>query len=98
MIVGFIIGWSHSGVDDIFLVDSKEEDQVPDSPEGDGNDGKDNSGEHSNSGSSLVSGEEVNHGASSNGTWDQKEEGNEDEPPWKVFVQKLEEGNSDQDD
>lgn len=45
MIVGFIIGWSHSGVDDISLVDSKEEDQVPDSPETDGDSGKDNSTE-----------------------------------------------------
>ena len=45
MIVRFIIGWSHSGVDDISLVDCKEEDQVPDSPETDGDGGKHNSNE-----------------------------------------------------
>ena len=45
MIVGFIIGWSHSGVDDISLVDSKEEDQVPDSPAANGDGGKHNSNE-----------------------------------------------------
>ena len=42
MIVGLIIGSAHSGVNDISLVNSKEEDQVPNSPERDGDKGKEN--------------------------------------------------------
>ena len=61
MIVGFIVGSAHSRVNDISLVDSKEEDQVPASPESDGNSGKDNGREKLNSGLSSVFSEEVNH-------------------------------------
>jgi len=45
VIVGFIVGSAHSRVNDISLVDSKEEDQVPASPESDGDSGEDNSTE-----------------------------------------------------
>ena len=49
MIVGIIIGITHSGVNDISLVNSEEEDQVPYSPESDGDKGKDNGTEELNS-------------------------------------------------
>ena len=42
MVVAIIIGSAHSRVNDISLVNSKEEDQVPCGPESDGDNGKDN--------------------------------------------------------
>ena len=39
MIVAFIIGSAHSGVNDISLVNSEEEDQVPYSPQSNGDNG-----------------------------------------------------------
>lgn len=50
MIVVLIIGSAHSGVDDISLVNSEEEDQVPYSPESNGDEGKDNGTEELDSG------------------------------------------------
>jgi len=50
MVVVLIIGSAHSGVNDISLVNSKEEDQVPYSPETDGDNGKDKGTEELNSG------------------------------------------------
>jgi hypothetical protein len=97
VIVSFIVGSSHSGVDGVFFVDGKEEDQLPCAPERNGNNGKDNSSEQISSSTSVVSSEEVNHLTCGNSKWDQKEEGNENEPPWEVFIQKLEECNCEQD-
>ena len=98
MIVRWIIGISHTSIDSVFFVDGKEEDQLPNAPKRNGNNGHDNSSEQVTSGASVVSSEEVNHSAGSDGKWDQKEEGNENVPPWEIFVQKSEECNSDQDD
>ena len=87
MIVRLIIGGTDSNINGISLVNGKEEDQVPDAPKGNGDDGKENSREHGSSGRSGVLSEEVYHHASSNGGWDQKEEHNENVPPWEILVQ-----------
>ena len=97
MIVGIIIGSTHSNVDSVFLVDSKEEDQLPDAPESNRNNGKDNSTLDSSSSASSVFSEEVNHLHSGNSSWNKEKEGDENEPPWEVFIQKLEESEYDQD-
>jgi hypothetical protein len=87
MIVSFIISSSHSNPDGISLVDGKIEDQLPDAPKWNWDDGKENSSEHVSSSASGIFGEEVDHLTGSDGAWNQKEEGNENKPPWKVFVQ-----------
>ena len=74
MIVGIIIGITHSGVNDISLVNSEEEDQVPYSPESDGDSGKDNGSKNLDSSLSCVFSEEVNHETCSQGDWHKEKE------------------------
>jgi len=97
VVVSFIVGSSNTNVDGVFFVNGKEEDQLPDAPKRNGNNGHDNSSEQVTSGASVVSSEEVNHSTGSDGKWDQQEEGNKNVPPWEVFIQKSKECNSDQD-
>jgi len=87
MIVSLIVGSANSNPNGISFVDGKIEDQIPDAPERDGDNWKNNGSEHVSSSTSSVLSEEVNHLTGSNGRWDQKEEGNENEPPWKVLIQ-----------
>jgi len=54
MIVALIIGSAHSGVNDISLVNSEEEDQVPYSPESNGDNGLKNGTEERLSSCSCV--------------------------------------------
>ena len=98
MIVRFIISSTHSSVDGVSLVDGEEEDNLPDAPEGDSNNGKNDGAEQVSSSASVIFSEEVNHLTCSNSNWDQKEKCNENVPPWEVFIQKLEECNGDQND
>lgn len=97
MIVGLIISSTHSNIDSVFFVDGKEEDQLPDAPEGNRNNSKDDSTLDSSSSASGVFSEEVDHLHSGNCGWNKEEESNENKPPWKVFIQKLEECEYDQD-
>lgn len=86
MIVSFIIGSSHSSVNEVSLVNGKIEDQLPDGPERNRNNGEDDSSENFSSSLSGILGEEVDHEACGESKWDQEKEGNENEPPWKVFI------------
>jgi len=59
-IVGIIVGIASTDVDGLSLVDGEVEDDLPDGPKEDCDNGHDGSSPQFTSGSSLVSGEEVN--------------------------------------